>query len=246
MGDVLLTHVLERIAAAPLRTEPFAHLYFERVFPEDFYETLLAQLPDASLYEPLYHKDALQSDGSTTRSTYTLDDAGIARLPDSSRETLRRCADVFASEDLRDAIFARYAAVMRERFGERGVPPLEATVKIQRDLPGYHIGIHPDTTDKVVLIQLYLAKDDAHQHMGTSLYVPAADGFERIATLPFARNTGYSFARADHSWHGVEPNVDAERISLTVNYRLRDQKLGRLLRKRVLRPLRRWVRRTQR
>jgi hypothetical protein len=245
MGDALLTHVLERIAAAPLRAEPFAHLYFERVFPEGFYENLLAHLPDASLYEPLFHKDAIQADGGTTRSTFTLDAAGIARVPEESRETLRRCADVFGSDDLRDAIFARYGAVMRERFGEQGVPPLEATVKIQRDLPGYHIGIHPDTTDKVVLIQLYLAKNDAHRQMGTSLYVPAAEGFERVATLPFARNTGYSFARTADSWHGVEPNVDAERLSLTINYRLRDQRFGRLLRKRVLRPLRRWARRAR-
>ena len=194
---------------------------------------------------PCSTRDATQADGSTTRSTFTLDDAGIARLPEASRETLRRCADVFGSEDLREAILGRYGAVMRERFGAEGPPAIEATVKIQRDLPGYHISIHPDTTDKVVLIQLYLAKNDAHRQMGTSLYVRAAQGFERVATLPFARNTGYSFARTPHSWHGVEPNVDAERISLTVNYRLRDQKMGRLLRKRVLRPLRRWIRRAR-
>jgi hypothetical protein len=243
MGDALLTHVLERIAAAPLRSEPFAHLYFERVFPEDFYDALLRHLPDPTLYEPLFHKDALRPDGSTTRSTFTLDEASIARLPEASRETLRRCAAAFASDDLRDAILGRYASVMQQRFGSAGVPPLEATVKLQRDLPGYRIGVHPDTTDKVVLIQLYLPATDAHRHMGTSLYVQRGEGFELVATLPFARNSGFSFAKTADSWHGVEPVIDAERHSLTLNYRLRDQKLRRTLHKRVVRQLRRLGRR---
>jgi len=243
MGDALLSHVLERVAAAPLRSEPFAHLYFERIFPEGFYDALLRHLPDPSLYEPLFHKDALRPDGSTTRSTFTLDEASIARVPVESRETLRRCATAFASDDLRDAILGRYASVMRARFGPGGVPPLEATVKLQRDLPGYRIGVHPDTTDKVVLIQLYLPATDAHRHMGTSLYVKKGQGFELASTLAFARNTGFSFAKTADSWHGVEPVVDAERNSLTVNYRLRDQKLRRTLHKRVVRQLRRLARR---
>lgn len=243
MGDALLSHVLDRVAAAPLRSEPFAHLYFERIFPEGFYDELLRHLPAPGLYEPLFHKDALRPDGSTTRSTFTLDEAGIARVPEASRETLRRCAAAFGSEDLRDALLGRYASVMQERFGAAGLPPLEATVKLQRDLPGYHISVHPDTTDKVALIQLYLPATDAHRHMGTSLYVKRGEGFEVAATLPFARNSGFSFARTDHSWHGVEPVIDAERHSLTVNYRLRDQKLRRALHKRLVRQVRRWSRR---
>jgi hypothetical protein len=245
MGDALLRHVLERIAAAPLRVEPFAHLYFERIFPEDYYEALRRHLPDPLLYEPLFHKDALRPDGSTTRSTFTLDADWIARVPEASRETLRRCADVFGSEDFQDAILGRYAGTLSERFGAAGVPPLECTVKLQRDLPGYQIGVHADTTDKVVLVQLYLPATDAHRHMGTSLYVPAGDGFAVSQTLAFARNSGFSFAKTANSWHGVEPVIDAERHSLTVNYRLRDQKLRRVLRKRVLRQLRRWGRRLQ-
>ena len=153
-----------------------------------------------------------------------------------------RCAAAFGSEDLRSTIFARYPALMAERFGAAGVPPLECTVKLQRDLPGYKIGVHPDTTDKVVLIQLYLPANDAHRHMGTSLYVPKGGGYELAQTLVFARNTGFSFAKTAESWHGVEPVIDAERHSLTVNYRLRDQKLGRMLRKRVVRQVRRFAR----
>jgi hypothetical protein len=243
MESALLNHLLGVVRAAPLRRTPFLHLYFEQVFPEDFYAELLAALPRAERFEPLYHKDALRPDGSTTRGTFTLDAAGLAELPEHARRTLEICRDAVGSEALRDALLARYGEVMRERFpGQSEDPALEGTVKLQRDEPGYRIGIHPDTSDKVVLLQLYLPPDDAHVEMGTALYRRQDDGFTKVDTLPFRRNSGYSFARTEESFHGVEP-IGALRHSLTLNYRLKSQKLRRGVKKRVLRQLTRWVRR---
>jgi hypothetical protein len=244
MESALLAHVLEVVRAAPLRRRPFDHLYFEGIFPEPFYAELMAALPaDPARYEPLYHKDALRPDGSTTRSTLTLEPAALAELPARARELLLACARVFGSAEVREALLARYADVLGARFGEGGeVPALEGTVKLQRDEPGYRIGIHPDTSDKVVLLQLYLAPDDSHPEMGTAIYQRAADGFAKVDTLPYRRNSGYSFARTEESWHGVEPTT-VLRYSLTLNYRLKSQRLRRGFKKRFLRQVARWMRR---
>jgi hypothetical protein len=242
MGSALLSHLLGVVRAAPLRREPFAHLYFERVFPEDFYAELLAAIPESARFEPLYHKDALRPDGSTTRSTFTLDAAGLEPLPERARRTLAQCRDAVGSEALRDALLSRYQEVLNARFPGQEAPDLEGTVKLQRDEPGYRIGIHPDTRDKVVLLQLYLAPDDAHVEMGTALYRREDERFEKVDTLPFRRNSGYSFARTEESWHAVEP-IGALRHSLTLNYRLRSQRLRRGFKKRVLRQITRLVRR---
>ena len=241
MESALREHVLAVVRSAPLRTEPFAHLYFERVFPEDFYPELLASIPGPEHFVPLYHKDALRADGSTTRSTFTLEPRALARLPERSRRTLEACRDVFASEALREALLARYEGVLRERFrGE--CPAVAGTVKLQRDEPGYRIGIHPDTRDKVVLLQLYLAPDDAHAEMGTAIYRQEGEGFAKVDTLPFRRNSGYSFARTETTWHGVEP-IGALRHSLTLNYRLESQRVRRGFKKRFLRQVSRIIRR---
>lgn len=241
MHESLLAHVLDVVRAAPLRKEPFAHIYYENVWPEAFYAELLEALPDPSRFEPLYHKDALRADGTTTRSTFTLASEPLAALPASARRTLETAAAAIGSPELRDALLARYEDVLRERFPTRyQALALEGTVKLQRDEPGYKIGIHPDTSDKVVLLQLYLAPDDAHTEMGTALYRREGQGFAIADTLPFRRNSGYSFARTETSWHGVEP-IGALRYSLTLNYRLESQKLRRTFKKRVLRQLKRFV-----
>ncbi|HEX5066922.1 MAG TPA: hypothetical protein VFY49_12460 [Myxococcota bacterium] len=239
--SALLAHVLDVVRAAPLRKDPFAHIYFENVLPEAFYAELLQALPDPSRFEPLYHKDALRPDGSTTRSTFTLAPEELAALPEASRRVLETCAAAIGSRELREALLARYEDVLRERFPTRYKDlALEGTVKLQRDEPGYKIGIHPDTSDKVVLLQLYLAPDDAHAEMGTALYRRQGQEFVKADTLAFRRNSGYSFARTEESWHGVEP-VGALRYSLTLNYRLESQKLRRTFKKRVLRQLKRFV-----
>lgn len=243
MESALLTHLLGVVRAAPLRTHPYAHLYFENVFPEDFYAELLASIPRPERFAPLYHKDALRPDGSTTRGTFTLESAGLEGLPERARRNLEACRSAVGSEALRDALLARYEDVLRERFpGQHAALSLEGTVKLQRDEPGYRIGVHPDTSDKVVLLQLYLAPDDSHAEMGTALYRREDGGFAKVETLPFRRNSGYSFARTEESWHGVEP-IAALRHSLTLNYRLRSQRLRRGMKKRMLRQLTRWVRR---
>jgi hypothetical protein len=241
----LLDHVLGVLRSAPLRKEPFAHIYFERVFPAEFYAELMAARPDPSRFEPLYHKDALRPDGSTTRSTFTLEAPALAPLPEAHRRTLESAAAVIGSREVQEALLARYEDVLRERFPTRWRElALEGTVKLQRDEPGYKIGIHPDTSDKVVLLQLYLAENDEHQEMGTALYRRAGEGFEKVDTLPYRVNSGYSFARTEESWHGVEP-TGALRYSLTLNYRLQSQRLRRGFKKRVMRQLTRWVQRAR-
>ena len=68
----------------------------------------------------------------------------------------------------------------------------------------------------------------------------AGEDFEKVDTLQYRVNSGYSFARTEESWHGVEP-VGALRYSLTLNYRLESQKLRRTFKKRVMRQLKRFV-----
>ena len=241
MCSALLRHVLAVVRAAPRREQPFAHQLLEGVLPADFYAELLESMPDPERFEPLYHKEALRPHGSTTRSTFTLEPGTLAALPPGAGACLDACHEAFASDELRGALFARFADVLGDRFGA-STPAVAGTVKLQRDEPGYRIGVHPDTSDKVMLVQLYLAPDDSHPEMGTALYRRSAAGFAKVDTLPFRPNTGYSFARTEESWHGVEA-IGALRHSLTLNYRLDSQRLRRGLKKRVLRQISRFGRR---
>src|SRR5262249_10352878 len=49
----------DRVAACPLRTVPFHHVYLEEAFAPDVYRRLLAALPDLRRYRELRHREAM-------------------------------------------------------------------------------------------------------------------------------------------------------------------------------------------
>ena len=46
-------HVTARLAAAPVRAEPFAHCVIDDVFPAEFYESIIDYWPEEQSWEPL-------------------------------------------------------------------------------------------------------------------------------------------------------------------------------------------------
>ena len=46
MSSAVEDHVIARVADAPVKRLPMPHFYLEEVFPQDFYQELLVNLPD--------------------------------------------------------------------------------------------------------------------------------------------------------------------------------------------------------
>ena len=104
-------------------------------------------------------------------------------------------------------------------------------IQLCRDLPGYSIGPHTDSTREPATMLFYLAKDQTMQDHGTSIYLPktrnfTSDGtvhhnrsdFDLHYTAPYVPNSVFGFVRSDNSFHGVEPTT-AERDVLQVTVR---------------------------
>lgn len=102
-----------------------------------------------------------------------------------------------------------------KKFGVTGDFTSEAL--LIRDKPGYAIGPHTDSDVRILSAIFYLAKDDNHPELGTSLYVPKKkgftckggphhdrEGFRKIKTIPYKPNTAFVFLKTDNSFHGVE------------------------------------------
>jgi hypothetical protein len=108
---------------------------------------------------------------------------------------------------------------MRARLGERARwPEVSVEVQLIRHRAGFFLGPHTDLSTKLVVLLFYLAPDDNHQHLGTSLYRPKDPGFScpdskhypfddfvRVNTAPYRMNSLLAFERSDRSFHGVEP-----------------------------------------
>ncbi|HVY57008.1 MAG TPA: hypothetical protein VHA77_04075 [Xanthobacteraceae bacterium] len=205
----LIDFVVASIEAGKAFEEPFYHLEFDRVFPDDIYAAMIRQMPVASDYRPLpgRNKGNLLPDGTSTRVKIDLFPEYTRHLPDEKRELWDLVGRALCSAEVQAAFMRRLAPGLARRFGpehaEVGMYPIPV---LTRDIPGYRITPHTDTHWKGITVQLYLPPDASATHIGTIFHGRDPDGsLTRATQMKFAPNTGYAFAVGDNTWHSADP-----------------------------------------
>jgi hypothetical protein len=115
------------------------------------------------------------------------------------------CAD-----PVKQAFIRRLAPGLSKRFcknfAQTGMYPIPI---LTRDISGYKITPHTDTSWKGITVQLYLPRDDANTDIGTIFHDVLPDGTKpKAAQMRFAPNSGYAFAVGDDTWHSADPVHD--------------------------------------
>ena len=221
------------IDAAGEDAEPFHHLKLASVFPQAIYQAMLASMPEPRDYRPMSGRTRYTrtADGLGTRTKIDLFPEFIRHLPEFKRPVWRTVGRALRSAEVREAFRWRLAPALEQRFGGRyrsiGLYPVPI---LTRDVPGYEIGIHPDTRSKALTVQLYLPADRSIEHVGTVFHKRTAENaYERSLRMPFAPNSGYAFAVGSDTYHSVDkvgPEVRT-RDSILLTYFLDDQPLER-------------------
>jgi len=149
-------------------------------------------------------KSTRTRDGGT-RTKIDLFPEFIRHLPVGKKEIWEAVGKALCSVAVREAFRRRLAPGLQERFGagstKVGMYPIPI---LTRDVPGYSIGIHPDTHWKGMTIQLYLPRDRSTEHVGTVFHKRIGDKYERALQMSFSPNTGYAFAVGEHTYHSVD------------------------------------------
>jgi len=205
----LIAAVAASIDAARAIEAPFFHLEFDRVFPEDVYAAMIANMPSAADYRPLpgRNKGNIREDGTSTRVKIDLFPEYTRHLPAEKRAVWDLVGRALTSAEVQAAFMRRLAPGLARRFGkdfaETGMYPIPV---LTRDIPGYRITPHTDTQWKGITVQLYLPPDDRNTHIGTIFHEKLPDGtLPKRAQMKFAPNTGYAFAVGDDTWHSADP-----------------------------------------
>jgi hypothetical protein len=205
----LTRFLVSSIESARAVEEPFFHLRFDSVFPDDVYAAMLREMPVASDYRALPGRGGgnLQADRSSTRVKIDLFPEYIRRLPPQKHAVWDVVGRALCSDEVKAAFVRRLAPGLDRRFGkdhqDMGMFPIPV---LTRDIPNYRINPHTDTHWKGITVQFYLPPDDSTKHIGTIFHGRASDGsFTRAAQMPFLPNSGYAFAVGDNTWHSADP-----------------------------------------
>ena len=226
--------------------EPFFHLELDRVFPGDVYHAMLANMPTPSDYRPMSGR-VKTSGANPTRVQIDLFPEYLRHLRAEKRTVWEVVGEALRSRAVKQSLVRRLASGLSRRFGREyadvGFYPVPI---LTRDIAGYSISPHTDTSWKGITVQLYLPSDESAPHLGTVFHSKLPDGtLTRRMQMRFAPNTGYAFAVGDDTWHSADevgPEVQS-RDSILLTYfvdagplrvlRNRGRRLGNFLRNEV-------------
>ena len=204
----LRNHVVNAVEAAVASDAPFYHLVLDRVFPDDVYAAMLANMPASSDYRPMHGRSKGHdlADGTHTRVKIDLFPEYTRWLKPEKRTVWDIVGRALCSAAVRDAFMRRLAPGLSRRFGagfaKVGMFPIPV---LTRDIPGYLITPHPDTHWKGITVQLYPPPDRSIEHIGTIFHRRLADGsLPKDKQMSFAPNTGYAFAVDTDTWHSAD------------------------------------------
>ncbi|MBY0529784.1 MAG: hypothetical protein K2P51_06295 [Rhabdochlamydiaceae bacterium] len=216
MHDPVFEHISRQIQNAELCLDPYPHFFVEQIFPEDFYEELLAHLPETALYTSLADTDKVSKGSYQERSIYALQDSAI------EEPCLQSLSKILHSQEWIKLALSKFDVYVKERFGILiDAMEFSTTAQLIKDRSNYAIGPHTDLPHRVCTFLFYLPKTKDQQHLGTSIYRPCDPSwkcqghhhyvfkdFIKEKTLPFLPNSLFGFLKSDHSFHGVEPIVE--------------------------------------
>jgi len=199
-------HIASVIDRSKLEQEPFNYIYVENVFPEDVYNDLIKEL------KTIKYQEIEKSRGTKGYPLrYTADVPEHIKISLCSGQIYRSLLTKFLIDPDYDSLPKRHIE----------------DVLLVRDLPGYAIPPHTDSTRKVITVLIYLPQDDTIQQEGTSIFTPKENGFtcktgrhysfddfDKVKTMPFKPNSMFAFARTGNSFHGVEPSQHERNVLL--------------------------------
>ena len=198
-------HLRGAIDAAAENREPFPHIRLIDAFPADVYSEMLNAMPVKADYRRMSGRARSPREGDV-RTKLDLFPEWTGNLPAEKRRVWEVVGQSLRSTQVREAFMRRLAPGLERRFGTGyamvGMYPLPV---LTRDVPGYRIGVHPDTRWKGMTVQIYLPRDRSIEHVGTVFHKRSGDGSYQVSyRMPFWPNTGYAFAVGEHTYHSVD------------------------------------------
>jgi hypothetical protein len=229
----IVRHVVTTVERTPTKTDPFPHVFFEGIFPDDLYRDAIAAWPGAEAFAGASRRHHVDEYGGSTRRRMNLVEKSLADLPAGARRTWTTLRAAIGSPDVKRAVFRKLADGLVRRFGtaasDATAVPAFPRGTLYSEKQGYRIAPHPDTREKIVTMQFAFPTDNRMEHVGTEFYSRSVNplhwlreprGFIVREAMPFLPNCAYAFSVLNtiglKSWHGrcKIDSIEGDRNSL--------------------------------
>lgn len=226
--------VLYSVMNAPMMHYPSPLFAQEGVFPEDFYNQLLENIPPKEAFVNINEAGYLNGYEGQDVERYVINlKTDQDKLEGKNKEFWSGVYEFLGRSRFVNAVVDKFRPYVVQRFGpDFGKRNWSFQLKLLKDLGGYSLGPHTDSEVRALNVFFYLPQDNKRPELGTSFYVPREVGFTcnrgdhyefkdfiNIYTAPYKRNTVAGFFRTPKSFHGVEPvtgKIERHALALSV------------------------------
>ena len=116
MFEAAKRQVIRKIEDAQIVRDPFPHLRVEQIFPDEFYDRLLREIPLIDDYTPLIETGRVTKSYSPHRLAFFPE--GIGRLPVAAGEFWGELFDALLDAELARAVFTKFQGAFKTLAAE--------------------------------------------------------------------------------------------------------------------------------
>ncbi|KAK3260133.1 hypothetical protein CYMTET_30894 [Cymbomonas tetramitiformis] len=237
----LLAYTVNRIQSTKLSMDPYPHIYISGIFEPQFYnDCILKKLPKTDTYESLPNnrdRKLIPFTGKWGSGPRGMNRVGRpqGKFPEEKAAKLdvdfwTKFGETFGGSEMVRSWVDKFHPTLQHRrnMADRVGPAQKVspsliekkfwyTLSLGRDIKGYNIGPHTDTSDKWVTTLYYLPSDEKQKDLGTVI-VRSKSGkvargnvrgkiggdFVIAKRAAFVPNAVLAFAACEGSWHAVQ------------------------------------------
>jgi hypothetical protein len=186
-----------KILNAPINYYPYPHISIENIFPQEFYDSLLENLPNIDEYTPKPKYPG--------KHTLTLENFDL--LDDDKKYFWTQINSWLKSDDFSNLLLNKFSIT---KLGY-------SDFYLHKDLNDFEVKPHRDLFSKLVTYLFYLPKDSSLDQLGTEILVPKPDvsipdttahqnweQFNIVRSAKYVPNSFFSFIPCANSYHAVK------------------------------------------
>ena len=169
-NDLIINHINEKLVNTELETDPWTYKFIEKIFPDDFYQEILQNIPSSEYYKSrvTIDKNAKKSNYNSERYVFPITQENLLTLNDDEKKFWHNLMLMICSNQILNTVMTIFKTALDTRMNnlskiekdKLGLQNYKIVKKaeIVKDFKKYHLGAHTDNYNKFITFLFYFRK----------------------------------------------------------------------------------------